>query len=112
MFSSSAILKSGKGIERDAVPRGPVSESVRTRAELDRLFLIVESLWMLLKEKHGYSDDELTAKIIDLDLSSGTLDNRRPTKEVGNCKKCQRRLMRNKKYCVYCGEIHLSGPFE
>lgn len=93
-------------------PPAGVSQSERMRVELDRMFLIVEALWLLLKEKHGYSDDELTAKIVDLDLSSGRLDNRRPTREVGNCTKCNRRLMRNKKYCVYCGEIHLGGPFD
>ena len=46
------------------------------RLEVERLLMITEALWGILKEKHGYQDEELARRINDIDLRDGALDGR------------------------------------
>ena len=79
-------------------------------ARLDRLALIAEALWTLLRERVGLTDGELMDRIREVDLSDGVLDGkvRRGTSE---CPACQRVLSRRHDRCIYCGAEVARPPF-
>ena len=82
------------------------------RGEIERLLILSEALWMLLKEKNGYQDDVLTAKMAEIDLRDGKLDGRVATKEGPvECPNCHRALARRRPSCLYCGRAVLREPF-
>ena len=44
---------------------------------VDRLELICEAMWIIMREKLGVTDDELVARIAELDLSDGVADGKK-----------------------------------
>ena len=79
--------------------------------EVERLLMITEALWTLVKDQHGYTDDTLMAKIEEIDLSDGRLDGRVNKREVQRCGQCNRSLHRRRLYCIYCGTPYRRAPF-
>ena len=79
--------------------------------DIDKLFLITRALWELLKTEHGYTDEVLTQKVAEIDLSTGRLDGKAPKIERSNCSACARKLGRNPT-CMYCGAMNIRSPFE
>ena len=80
-------------------------------ARLERLALLTEALWTLLRERVGMTDEELLERIRDVDLSDGVLDGkvRRGTSE---CPGCQRVLSKRHDRCIYCGAEVTRPPFQ
>jgi hypothetical protein len=75
-----------------------------------RLSLVTHALWELLKDRHGYTEDELRDWVNLTDLKDGHLDGRvRQTKPPGNCHKCGRVVARAFARCMYCGEFATHG---
>ena len=70
---------------------------------IDRLALVNEALWRLLKEKVGISDQEMLDRIQEVDLSDGRLDGRVRHASV-TCPKCKRTIGSRHRRCIYCGE--------
>lgn len=81
--------------------------------DLEKLFMITEALWTILKQQHGYTDEHLVETIQGIDLRDGKLDGRvtkssqRPT-----CPQCGRIISRRKARCLYCGADAPQQPFE
>ncbi len=76
----------------------------------NRLALVTHSLWELLKDRHGYTEEELRDWVNLTDLKDGQLDGRvRRTLPPLNCHKCARVVTRALGRCLYCGELALSG---
>lgn len=77
---------------------------------LNRLALVSHSLWELLKDRHGYTEDELRDWVNLTDLKDGQLDGRvRQTRPPQNCHKCARVITRAFGRCMYCGEFAQTG---
>jgi hypothetical protein len=92
----------------------PVSGLDQRISELEtrfsRLALVTHSLWELLKDRHGYTEEELRDWVNLTDLKDGHLDGRvRPSKEPLNCHKCARVVTRAFGRCMYCGEMATGG---
>lgn len=54
--------------------------ATRSQADIDvlklyveRLSMITEALWIILREQHGYGDEELMRRITEIDLRDGKL---------------------------------------
>jgi len=82
------------------------------RSDIERLLMITEALWTILKEQHGYDDNELIKRITMIDMRDGKLDGRVAASPPHQCPKCQRTLHKNFPRCIYCGEPIAVDPFE
>ena len=80
--------------------------------DVERLLMITESLWDILKEKHGYTDEELRRRVADIDLRDGKLDGRVAPMELPDCPQCGRKPQRHRPLCLYCGQALVNNPFQ
>lgn len=81
------------------------------RDEIERLLIVTEALWTILKEKHGLDDEELVRQMVGIDLRDGRLDGRLATEPPQPCPKCGRTLAKRRVRCLYCGELVAPSPF-
>ena len=93
------------------------ARSVRTdlefvRCDIERLLMITEALWGILKEKHGYTDDELMKRVAEIDQRDGKVDGRVAQSPPGSCPRCNRTLERKRPFCLYCGQAIAWDLFE
>ena len=82
------------------------------RCDIERLLMITEALWGILKEKHGYTDDELMRRITEIDRRDGKVDGRVAQSPPASCPRCNRTLERKRPFCLYCGQAIAWDPFE
>ena len=74
--ASAAVCSILMGVVANAMG-GPGGHAVTALDErVDRLLMVIEAMWSLLKE-NGYTDEQLAARIKDLDESDGSADGRR-----------------------------------
>jgi hypothetical protein len=81
------------------------------KLDIERLLMITEALWGILKEKHGYADEELIRRIQEIDMSDGQLDGKVARQRPSACPKCGRLMVRNHTVCLYCGQASTEAPF-
>ena len=68
---------------------------------IDRLLLVVDALWSMLKER-GYTDEDLAERIRRIDTADGTADGaRRPRPRP--CPKCKSMVEPGRQTCAFCG---------
>ncbi|MGQ9589348.1 MAG: hypothetical protein ACUVYA_03525 [Planctomycetota bacterium] len=67
---------------------------------------------MILKEEHGYTDEDLLDRMEEIDLRDGLLDGRVAPGPPGTCSGCNRKVSRLRRYCLFCGTPLSRGPFE
>ena len=72
------------------------------QCDVEKLFMLTEALWTILKEKHGCTDAELVQRVQEIDLRDGKLDGK-VAKVNPDCPKCGRKLMGKRPVCLYCG---------
>jgi hypothetical protein len=97
---------------RTAAQRVPTDQLQEMEDKCERLLLIVEALWNVLKEKHGYDDSELIRRIAMVDLRDGKYDHRVAKAPPKECANCGRVLGRRRFKCLFCGEPVAIDPFE
>lgn len=68
----------------------------------ERLAIANEALWLLLKDKLGLSEEELAARIIDVERAGGTHD-ALLAPGVLACSQCARTVPARHRQCLYCG---------
>jgi hypothetical protein len=79
--------------------------------QIEKLLMITEALWNILKEKHSLTDEELINRVQDIDLQDGKLDGKVAKQVPSPCPKCGRRMGRNRVVCFYCGTPSTEYPF-
>jgi hypothetical protein len=70
-------------------------------ARVDRLLLVIEAMWTMIKED-GHTDEELAARIAEIDKSDGAADGRRVAPPI-TCRSCGSKVMGNLPRCQICG---------
>jgi len=97
--------------------RQPAARSTETSADvrylesrIDRLEMICEAMWNLLKERLPAADEDLMGCIAELDISDGVADGK-VQRGAMKCPKCNRPNSRRHDFCIYCGEMVRQSPF-
>lgn len=82
----------------------------RTQSTIDTLALSCAAMWELLSEKLGVTEQELIAKIEEIDLRDGKLDGKMANVKQ-QCSGCGRSNNSKRVRCLYCGKIMPRTPF-
>ena len=90
----------GESVSRAATDVRTQNEFIQ--CDVEKLFMLTEALWTILKEKHGCTDAELVQRVQEIDMRDGKLDGK-VTKVKPDCPKCSRKLMGKRPVCLYCG---------
>lgn len=111
-FGDDAGMR-GKASEPAGRPSGASEGKVEELSgQVEKLLMITEALWTMLKEEHGYVDEDLIKKIMEIDMRDGRLDGRVAKSEPVVCPKCGRPASRTRSLCMYCGGLIVRTPFE
>ena len=106
--TSSITAKNASSTANDAQRK---AESLE--ADVERLLMITEALWGILKEQLHYTDDELLRRVQEIDMRDGVLDGKCNTKEAPKkCTNCGRTVMKKRPQCLYCGHHNQQDLFE
>lgn len=68
---------------------------------VDKLFMIMRAVWALLEEQ-GYTADELSAKLEEIDVEDGVADGQVRAPLV-DCPSCQSKVAPGLRNCQLCG---------
>ncbi len=79
--------------------------------DIDRILLITEAMWTLMKQHHGYTDDTLVKLIQDLDKSRTSVDGTTHKDPPLVCSACGRPNTNSRAFCIYCGKPLQMNPF-
>ena len=89
------------------------TEQQGMKMDIEKLFMITEALWEILKHQHGYTDEQLIEMVQEIDLRDGKLDGKvAKSEERPTCAKCNRVLIRQQVKCLYCGTVAQRHPFD
>ena len=94
------------------VARESAMSSDKARKNTERLYMVVQAMWELLKEKAGLTDADLEAKVQEIDMRDGRLDGQDLTQTVPlTCRQCGRTVLSGQSQCSWCGAQAEGGPF-
>ncbi len=79
--------------------------------DIDRLLLITEALWMLMKKEYGYTDDVLTNLIGEIERRKVVVDGVAVKDPPQTCPSCGKINSAKRLFCIYCGKPILTNPF-
>lgn len=82
-----------------------------TRWDIERLLMITEALWTLMKKEHGYTDAELIRLVAEIDARDGRIDGRVAPEPPEPCRQCGRMPAKRRPTCLYCGSPVIASPF-
>lgn len=83
------------------------------RFDIEKLFTITEVLWGVLKEKHGYTDEDLVQMMKEArPQGANPGEAGEGADEKSKCTECGRTLIRRQARCLYCGTEAPLQPFE
>jgi len=73
-------------------------------ANLAKTLMICETLWELLRDEHGWSEDTLHKKLYEVDMRDGVLNGKNQRKAV-ECPDCGHTVSSRHPACIYCGRV-------
>jgi len=80
-------------------------------ARCDRLAMLCEAMWTMMREQLNLTDEQLLDRINQIDLTDGRLDGKVDRAGAIDCYKCGRTVSRRFARCMYCGEAVAQDPF-
>ena len=81
------------------------------KADVEKLMMLTEALWSILKENHGYTDSELVRRVEHIDMKDGKLDGKVAKSSPKKCPSCNRTIQGKRSECMWCGCRIGSDPF-
>ena len=82
------------------------------QADVEKLFMITEALWTILRDRMGLVDEDLIKIIKEIDMQDGRMDGRVAKQANAACPDCGRTLLGRHPACLYCGAVVDRNPFE
>ncbi len=106
LYQHQQIKQTHRMVEQNVRSQESQRSDARHQLELmhdrvDRLTLLCESMWQLLMEATGYTEEDLDARWANLDLEDGKADGRRQ-KLPKSCS-CGAMVHPSLRKCQYCG---------
>lgn len=95
-------------MQRDAAARSVAyearSEAKELSHQVERLSLLNQALWELIRERLNVTDADLEKRAMEIDMRDGIQDNKISARAV-RCPTCHR--ISNSKHfrCLYCGQL-------
>lgn len=80
--------------------------------DVERLLMITEALWTMLRDEHGYTDEQLIQQIQEIDMRDGRLDGKVAKQSPSKCPQCGRTISARRPMCVFCGAASTEAPFK
>jgi hypothetical protein len=77
---------------------------------VDRLILVLDAMWSLFEDA-GYTDEQLMARIEEIDMADGVADGKR-TPLVAQCRECGAKIAPGLPACQFCGTALPDAPEE
>ena len=77
-------------------------DAVEIEKRLEKLLLLSQAMWELIKEKTDLTEKELAEKVTETDLRDGKLDGRY-AKPLVKCNKCGSAICHKYHKCLFCG---------
>lgn len=111
MFYASMIRNPTTTQATESAARETKTDIELAKHDIDRLLMITEALWTLLKKERGYEDEVLTKLIAEIDQRDGRLDGRGPKAAPLQCPSCARINEAKRSFCIYCGKPLPTSPF-
>jgi hypothetical protein len=98
-ISSRAMRKAA---DAESKTRGLDSRVADLEKRTDRLGLVCQALWELLRERTGMTEDEVLQRMHEIDLRDGVEDGRISGTKV-QCESCGSTCNSAAARCIYCG---------
>lgn len=95
----------------DAEARRAVANVENLEARVDRLALLCESLWTIIRDELKITDEALLDRVTEIDLTDGRLDGKVNRSSALTCHKCSRTISRRFANCMYCQAPVAHDPF-
>ena len=93
----------GLGVQKSAADEEALSMSAMRR-DIEKLYLIVEALWGILRQTANLKDDDLAELVRQIDLLDGKLDGRNALNSQSRiCASCGKTILRGQFRCTWCG---------
>lgn len=93
--AAAEVLASEKGRRANASLQ-------QLEARVDKLVLVCRSMWELVRDNTSLTEDDLMAKVLELDLQDGVADGKM-NPGVQQCAHCGRAMSPRHARCLYCG---------
>ena len=102
--SRISTLKSDMRAQKLSADESELS-AVSMRQDIEKLYMLVEALWCIVKETSGLVEADLIRLVKQIDIEDGKLDGRNSV-NVGilKCSNCGRTILKGQSKCTYCGE--------
>lgn len=82
------------------------------RRQVERLSLACQAMWELLRDRSDITEEDLEAKILEIDARDGRVDGKIAT-TMTTCSSCGRPTNSRRGSCVICGAtLKREHPFE
>ena len=100
-------------VQREGAKARRVSQCVHKNSmDIERLLMITEALWTIVKEERGLDDDQLLRRIIEIDMRDEKYDGKVASRGgARTCPSCDRPVSKRRPVCLYCGKQLLPNPF-
>lgn len=98
-------------MDADAKAQRAHTEIAFLAQDVERLFMVTEALWQILKKEHGYDDEELRRRITAIDQRKSPPAHAGAKQEPLPCPKCGHTLSRRHARCIFCGADAAREPF-
>ena len=87
------------GPSREGSVEGRLDRLTQT---VEKLTLINLAMWSLIQDKTDLTEDDLIARVKEIDAEDGTVDGK-VTKGMVPCPQCKRPFSQQHARCLYCG---------
>lgn len=88
------------------------ADIARISRRLERLSLISQAMWEMLRERAEFTDQQLMDRILEVDLRDGKADGKMAARIV-DCHHCKAKTNSRRANCIMCGmELQKDHAFE